>query len=209
VRGDANYASTARTAAAAWTATRRAIRPYNDGTRRPHDPGSTPAVIADALRIHRGIRSAARRPFDTDLPAHIHIALRNLPELSGLVRQALHVATTANRMIAYARDLPYVEEREVQFVAGRTAGGIVTARLSDARPILARLRDAYDLTTAIAALPVPARREVTARPAQLRRTVQQRDGDVLTLRQVAAVAERASAVRRVASRSAGHPTTKL
>lgn len=208
VRGDANYASTAQTAAAAWTATRRAIRPYNDGTRRPHGPGSAPAVIVDALRIHSSIRAAAQRPFDESAPAQVHAALRHLPELSVHVRHALRDATSANRMIAYGRDLPYLEEREAQFVAGRTAEGIVTARLSDVRPILAKMRVAHGLASAIATLPVTGRRDMTARSGWPQPTVQFHE-DALALHQQAAAAAQASAVRRgVVSRGAGRSSSK-
>jgi hypothetical protein len=201
VRGDANYASTAQTAGAAWTATRRAIRPYNDGTRRPQEPSSAPAVIVEALRIHRVISAAARRPFDEHLLSRIHDALQHLPELSVHVRRALRDATASNRMIAYACDLPYVEEREAQFVAGRTTQGIVTARGGDVRPILAALHEVYDLATAIAAVPTPARGYAPEARRQRRPAV--RCDDPVILCQKMATAERVNAVRRVTSLGAG------
>lgn len=150
--GQADTPPAARaTAADAWRAVRAALRPYDDGSRRPH-PYPPPGVTA-AGRLHAVLDSAGPDPatWTAPLRASVASAAQHLPTLAGqlLYGTVRHWADTG-ALIAYARDLPPREERVAAFLRGYQPGGLVRAHAADLRPVVGALHNARLLSLAAA-----------------------------------------------------------
>lgn len=129
-------------AAACWAAVRESLRPFHDGSRRPHR--HRPAHITAALTIYRIVHDPAAE----DLTAELADLAQHLPALADNLARTV----TADRpIVALARDLPFREERLDSVLAGNRPGGVIRADARDLLPAATALRAARLTSTALAA----------------------------------------------------------
>jgi hypothetical protein len=135
----------------AWRAVRAALRPYDDGSRRPHD--HTPPGVTAAGRLHNALTAAGFDPtsWTTSLRASVAAGAQHLPTFASqlLYRTVRHWADT-RALIAYARDLPPREEHVAAYLRGYRPAGLVRAEAADLRPVVGALHNARLLSLAVA-----------------------------------------------------------
>ncbi|MCZ2849803.1 hypothetical protein [Modestobacter sp. VKM Ac-2978] len=138
-------------AAPAWRAVRTALRPYDDGSRRPHH--DAPPAVHAALRLHASLNR----------PGLDH-ALRSKPLREAVAAAAQHLPTLATQLmyrtvrswadtgalVAYARDVPPREERVAAYLRGYQLGGLVRVDAVDLQPVAGALHNARLLSLAVA-----------------------------------------------------------
>ncbi|GAB4079063.1 hypothetical protein GCU67_13480 [Modestobacter muralis] len=138
-------------AARAWRAVRTALRPYDDGSRRPH-PGAPPAVAA-ALRVHAALnRTGSESSSRSDpLRAVVAAAAQHLPTLATqLMYRTVRSWADTGALVAYARDVPPREERVAAYLRGYRPGGLVRVDAVDLQPVAGALHGARLLSLAVA-----------------------------------------------------------
>ncbi|WP_100501588.1 hypothetical protein [Geodermatophilus chilensis] len=135
----------------AWRAVRAALRPYDDGSRRPHE--HAPSSVTAAGRLHAVLSAAGSDPstWTTSLRASVAAGAQHLPTFAGqlLYRTVRHWADTRS-LIGYARDMPPREERVAAFLRGYQPSGLVRADAADLRPVVGALHNARLLSLAVA-----------------------------------------------------------
>jgi hypothetical protein len=140
-----------RRASDAWRAVRAALRPYDDGSRRPHD--HAPPGVTAAGRLHAALSAAGSDPtgWTASLRASVAAGAQHLPTFASqlLYRTVRHWADT-RALIAYARDLPPSEERVAAYLRGYRPAGLVRADAADLRPVVGALHNARLLSLAVA-----------------------------------------------------------
>lgn len=139
------------TAADAWRAVRAALRPYDDGSRRPHD--HAPSGVTAAGRLHAVLSAAGSDPatWTASLRASVTSAAQHLPTLATqLLYRTVRSWADTGALIAYARDVPPREERVAAYLRGYQPGGLVRADAADLRPVAGALHNARLLSLAVA-----------------------------------------------------------
>ncbi|KQS64316.1 hypothetical protein [Modestobacter sp. Leaf380] len=161
-------------AAPGWRAVRSALRPYDDGTRRPH-PHAPPAVDA-ALRLH-GALSHPDAESSPGLHGVLAAAAQHLPTLaSQLLYRTVRSWADSGTLLAYARDLPPRDDRVAAFLRGYQPSGLVRVNAVDLQPVAGAIHNARLLSLDVAARVAPAdmdadfpRRSLAANQASLGR----------------------------------------
>lgn len=146
---DASAAERPR-AADAWRAVRVALRPYDDGSRQPHE--HTPPGVTAAGRLH-AVLTAESDPatWTASLRSAVAAGVQHLPTLaSQLLYRTVRSWADTGALIAYARDLPPREERVAAYLRGYQPGGLVRAHADDLRPVAGALHNARLLSLAVA-----------------------------------------------------------
>jgi hypothetical protein len=138
-------------AAPAWRAVRAALRPYDDGSRRPHH--HAPPAVHAALRLraslHRPGSDPASRP--EPLRAAVAAAAQHLPTLATqLMYRTVRSWADTGALVAYARDLPPREDRVAAYLRGYQLGGLVRVDAVDLEPVIGALHNARLLSLAVA-----------------------------------------------------------
>lgn len=154
-------------AADAWHAVRTALRPFDDGSRRPHP--HPPPGVAVAGRLHAVLASAPDEPGRWPPPARAAVAtaVQHLPALAVQLRDTVRHWGATGTLLAFACDLPPSEPRVQARLAGHRTDGLVHADAFDLRPATEALHAAR-LRSAVVALAVTAADRRTA-PAFPRR----------------------------------------
>jgi hypothetical protein len=137
-------------AANAWRAVQEALRPFTDGTRRPHR--DTPLLVEAAQRLHLAAAPhTSARMLGRNRRTAIATATQHLPTL------AEHLTAVVNRwaqqgwLLAYARHLPPRQDRVSQYLVGHRPAGIVRADHIDLRRVRATIDRARLLAIELAA----------------------------------------------------------
>src|SRR4051794_33840580 len=147
---DASAAQRPR-AADAWRAVRVALRPYDDGSRHPHE--HTPPGVSAAGRLHAVLSAAGSdsATWTASLRASVAAGAQHLPTLaSHLLYRTVRSWADTGALIAYARDLRPREERVAAYLRGYQPGGLVRAHADDLRPVVGALHNARLLSLAVA-----------------------------------------------------------
>jgi hypothetical protein len=138
-------------AADAWRAVRVALRPYDDGSRHPHE--HTPAGVTAAGRLHAVLSAVEPDPatWTASLRASVAAGAQHLPGLaSQLLYRTVRSWADTGALIAYARDLPPREERVAAYLRCYQPGGLVRVHADDLRPVAGALHNARLLSLAVA-----------------------------------------------------------
>jgi hypothetical protein len=143
-------------AADGWRAVRAALRPFNDGSRHRHEP-APPAVDA-ARHLDAALRDAGPGPsgWSTSLRAAVAAASQHLPTLATHLNRTACSWADAGALLAYARDLPFRQQRIAEHLAGYRPGGLIRADTADLRPALTALDNVHLLSAAVASAAVDA-----------------------------------------------------
>src|SRR3954453_14249684 len=147
---DASAAERPR-AADAWRAVRVALRPYDDGSRHPHE--HTPSGVTTAGRLHAVLTAVEPDPatWTASLRASVAAGVQHLPTLAGqLLYRTVRSWAGAGTLIAYSLDLPPREERGAAYLRGYQPGGLVRAYADDLLPVAGALHNARLLSLAVA-----------------------------------------------------------
>ena len=135
----------------AWRAVRVALRPFDDGSRHPHD--HTPPGVTAAGRLHAVLSAVGSDPtsWTAALRASVAAGAQHLPTFASqlLYRTVRHWAD-AGALIAYARDVPPREEHVAAYLRGYRPAGLVRANAADLRPVVGALHNARLLSLAVA-----------------------------------------------------------
>lgn len=138
-------------AAPAWRAVQDVLRPYDDGSRRPH-PDAPPSVLA-AGAVHRALTSVPpeqllARPAAREAVA---AAAQHMPTLAvQLLYRTVRSWADHGSLVAFARDLPPREERVAAYLRGYQPGGMVRANAADLQPVVGALHNARLLSLSVA-----------------------------------------------------------
>ncbi|SDG20067.1 hypothetical protein [Klenkia brasiliensis] len=138
-------------ASPAWRAVREALRPYDDGSRRPH-PQAPPAVAA-AIRLNDSLTSAPAQTMlgDPAVRGAVAAAAQHMPTLAvQLLYRTVRSWADDGSLVAFARDLPPREERMAPYLRGYQPGGLVRANAADLQPVVGALHNARLLSLAVA-----------------------------------------------------------
>src|SRR4051794_11980555 len=138
-------------AANSWRAVRVALRPYDDGSRHPHE--HTPSGVTAAGRLHAVLSAVEPDPatWTASLRASVAAGAQHLPTLaSQLLYRTVRSWADTRALIAYARDLPPRDERVAAYLRGYQQGGLVRAHADDLRPVAGALHNARLLSLAVA-----------------------------------------------------------
>lgn len=132
-----------------WRAVRAVLRPFDDGSRRPHriaDPGT-----GAALRLHAALQRAGE-PADWPPPLRAAVAasVQLLPAHARQLERAVHRWAMEGNFVAHACDLPYQPGRAAAYLAGHKPAGVIRVGTADLRPAAAALRRSGLLTAAVA-----------------------------------------------------------
>jgi len=139
-------------AAPAWRAVRAALRPYDDGSRRPHH--DAPPAVHAALRLHASLNrpgsDAGSQP--EPLRAAVAAAAQHLPTLATqLMYRTVRSWADTGALVAYARDVPPRDDRVAAYLRGYQLGGLVRVDAMDLQPVAGALHNARLLSLAVAA----------------------------------------------------------
>jgi hypothetical protein len=140
-------------AADAWRAVRVALRPYDDGSRHPHE--HTPPGVTAAGRLHAVLSTVEPAPetWTASLRASVAAGAQHLPTLaSQLLYRTVRSWADTGALIAYARDLPPRDERVAAYLRGYQSGGLVRVQADDLQPVAGALHNARLLSLAVADL---------------------------------------------------------
>jgi hypothetical protein len=138
-------------AADAWRAVRVALRPYDDGSRHPHE--HTPPGVTAAGRLHALLTAVEPDPatWTASLRASVAAGAQHLPTLaSQLLYRTVRSWVDTGALIAYARDLPPRDERVAAYLRGYQSGGLVRVHADDLQPVAGALHNARLLSLAVA-----------------------------------------------------------
>lgn len=135
----------------AWGAVRVALRPYEDGSRRPH--AHAPSGVTAAGQLHAVLSEAGSDPatWTASLRESVAAGAQHLPTFANqlLYRTVRHWADTGT-LIGYARDMPPRDERVAAYLRGYQPGGLVRADAVDLQPVAGALHNARLLSLAVA-----------------------------------------------------------
>lgn len=134
-----------------WRAVRATLRPFDDGSRRPHR--SLDTGTAAALRLHAALQRAAdpAAAWGTPVADAVAASVQLLPVYARQLEQHVNQWTFEGGVVAHACDLPYRDGRARAHLAGYSRAGllrIVDPR--DLRPVTEALHRAALLTAAVA-----------------------------------------------------------
>jgi hypothetical protein len=135
----------------AWRAVRTALRPYDDGSRRPHS--DAPPAVGAALRLHASLNRPGSEPQSPSEPlrAVVAAAAQHLPTLATqLMYCTVRSWADTGALMAYARDVPPREERVAAYLRGYRPGGLVRVDAIDLQPVAGALHNARLLSLAVA-----------------------------------------------------------
>jgi hypothetical protein len=138
-------------AADAWRAVRAALRPYDDGSRHPHE--HTPPGVTAAGRLHAVLKAVEPDPatWTASLRASVAVGVQHLPTLaSQLLYRTVRSWADTGALIAYARDLPPRDERVAAYLRGYQSGGLVRVHADDLQSVAGALHNARLLSLAVA-----------------------------------------------------------
>ncbi|CCH88525.1 protein of unknown function [Modestobacter italicus] len=138
-------------AALAWRAVRTALRPYDDGSRRPHE--DAPPAVHAALRLHAALNHPGAEPSGRSEPlrAAIAAAAQHLPTMATqLMDRTVRSWADTGALVAYAWDVPPREERVAAYLRGYQLGGLVRVDAVDLLPVAGALHNARLLSVAVA-----------------------------------------------------------
>lgn len=122
-----------------WQAVRVALRPFDDGSRRPQR--AVDIGTAAALGLHAALqRSGDPMSWDQRLTDAVSASAQLLPLHARQLERTVNRWTLDGRIVAYACDLPYREGRAPAYLAGYSRAGLI------------RVLDPYDLQAVTAAL---------------------------------------------------------
>ncbi|MCU1613192.1 MAG: hypothetical protein JWO98_732 [Frankiales bacterium] len=135
----------------AWRAVRAALRPYDDGSRHPHE--HTPFGVTAAGRLHAVLSAVESDPATgtASLRASVAAGAQHLPTLaSQLLYRTVRSWADTGALIAYACDLPPRDERVAAYLRGYQSGGLVRVHADDLQPVAGALHNARLLSLAVA-----------------------------------------------------------
>lgn len=128
------------TASDSWRAVRSALRPFDDGSRRAHQPVTDPGTAA-ALRLHGALQRAGDPTiWQPRMHDAVAASLQLLPTHARQLQRTVHRWAEEGCLMAYACDLPYQDGRANAYLAGHARAGLI------------RVLGPHDLQTATAAL---------------------------------------------------------
>ncbi|GHE06912.1 hypothetical protein [Klenkia taihuensis] len=142
---------TGHLAAPGWRAVREALRPYDDGSRRPQ-PYAPPPVIA-AVRLQQSLTSAPPEVLlgDQAVRGVVAAAAQHMPTLAvQLLYRTVRTWADDGSLVAFARDLPPREDRLAPYLRGYQPAGLVRANAADLQPVVGALHNARLLSLAVA-----------------------------------------------------------
>jgi len=128
-----------------------ALRPYDDGSRHPHE--TTPPGVTAAGRLHAFLSAVQPDPvtWTASVRASVAAGAQHLPTLaSQLLYRTVRSWADTGALIAYARDLPPRDERVAAYLRGYQSGGLVRVRADDLQPVAGALQNARLLSLAVA-----------------------------------------------------------
>jgi hypothetical protein len=138
----------------AWHAVRSALRPFNDGSRRPYT--HVPPVVAAAHTLRTQLSALVgalvgepgpTSPEILDALAH---AAQHWPAISLYLGRTVAAWPTQHPVLAYACDLPVRNDRLTAQLAGRHPAGLVRADAADLEVVGAALGTTRLLSAALA-----------------------------------------------------------
>ena len=154
---DPGIPTAAQRASDGWAAARAVLKPFDDGSRRPHDVA--PPAVSFALALHDGLRRAqAQRaerrgfhPVADPIDGAVRDALQRVPTIADNLNTALTVWGDTGRVVAFARDLQFHDWRLDAYLAEYTPAGLVAGDVTDLTPARNALAGARLLSVDLAA----------------------------------------------------------
>jgi hypothetical protein len=136
-----------------WAAARAVLKPFDDGSRRPH--AVAPPAVAFALAMRDGLRRAqADLSVSQEVPAPVQTAicdaLQRVPTIAANLTAAVTYWADTGCVVGYSRDLGYRESRVSEYLAGFRITGLVIADVTDLRPTADALDGAKMLSVDLA-----------------------------------------------------------
>lgn len=146
-------------AAEAWRVVRAALRPFEDGSRRPRNRPDQGQAAARAMHtvLHRA--GADPNSWPPQLADAVAAATQLVPIHARQLERTVYRWAFSRAVLAYACDLPFREARVEAYLAGRRPAGLVHPDEADLRPVTKALRAVRSLSAAIADQAATARGE--------------------------------------------------
>lgn len=134
-----------------WRAVRMALRPFDDGSRRPHRDAE--AAVQAAGRLYAVLRRAEEDPatYPASLRNAVAAAAQHLPALARQLDSAVGRWAATGAVLAHACDLPPRDERLPAQLAAHRPAGLVRVDALDLWPVVDALANARVLSVAVAA----------------------------------------------------------
>ncbi|WP_375504452.1 hypothetical protein [uncultured Jatrophihabitans sp.] len=133
-----------------WHAVRTALRPFDDGSRRPHrrvDAGTAAALGLHAVLGHAGDPAAWNKPLADAVAASVQL----LPVHARQLERTVNRWVADGSVVAHACDLPYRDGRSAAYLAGYSPAGLIRVLDPvDLKPVTGALQRASLLTVATA-----------------------------------------------------------